>query len=253
MDSPHTREATIRRRLGRPAERHVVALAEGRRSGVPCRHVRPSARGLRGADRGAARRRRRPAAHRDDLRHAEREGRDRRCARRCARAPALALFHCDRQERAQPLRADVGRVLDLRRARGAVHRRRELLARRDRDAAVPGGARERRVDVRLLPPQRRTAERARAPRRAGRGHEPLPARVCGGRAREPRRRLLRDDARAHARDRARRRGPTAANGPPALGTASLLRSRAVRDRTGHGLRRRRRAHERDGVGSFPPA
>ena len=41
VDGPHTREAAIRRRLGRPAERHVVALAQGGRCGVPCRHVRP--------------------------------------------------------------------------------------------------------------------------------------------------------------------------------------------------------------------
>ena len=37
--------------------------------------------------RGARRRRRRPAPDRDDLRHAEREGRDRRCARRLAGDP----------------------------------------------------------------------------------------------------------------------------------------------------------------------
>ena len=112
--------------------------------------------------------RRRPPADRDDLRHAEREGRDRGRSRGRAGAPALALVHRNRQERPQPLRTDLGRVLDLRRARRAVRRRRQLLARRDRDAAVPRGAREHRFDVRLLPSERGAAECARAPRRAGR-------------------------------------------------------------------------------------
>ena len=247
MDGPHAGQAPVRRGFRRPAQCHAVPVTEGGRSRLPRRQVRPGSRGLRGADRRAARRRRRPADGRDDLRHAERKGGDRRRPRGRTGAASLALVHRDRQERAQSLRADVGGVLDLGRARGAVHRRRELLARRNRDEALPGGARERRVDLRLVPPERRAAERARAARRAGRGHEPLPARVRGGRAREPRRRLLRDDARAHTCDCARRRRPTPANGPPALGTASLLGTRAIHDPTGHGLRRRRRAHQRDGV------
>ena len=228
LDGAYARQAALRRGLGRPAERHALALTEGRGPCVPRSHVRPGAGRVRGADPGAARRRRRPAAHRDDLRHAEREGGDRRGARGGAGAPALALLHRDRQERPQPLGADVGRVLDLGRARRAVHRRRELLARRDGDAAVPGGAREHRVDVRVVPPERRAAERARAARRAGGRHEPLPARVRRGRAREPRRRLLRDDARAHARDRAGGRRPAAASRPRALAAAPLLGTRAVR-------------------------
>ena len=80
VDGAHARQAALRRRLGRPAERDALALAEGRRCRLPCRHLRPGAGRVRGADRGAPRRRRRPPAHRDDLRHAEREGRDRRRA-----------------------------------------------------------------------------------------------------------------------------------------------------------------------------
>ena len=68
----------VRRRLDRPAERHAVAVAEGRGPGVPRGHVRPGQGLLRGADRGARRGRRRRAAHRDDLRHPQLQGRRRR-------------------------------------------------------------------------------------------------------------------------------------------------------------------------------
>ena len=66
---------TVRRRLGRPAERHPVAVAEGGGPGVPGGDVRRGQGRVRRADRGAGRRRRRPAADRDDLRHAQRQGR----------------------------------------------------------------------------------------------------------------------------------------------------------------------------------
>ncbi len=46
-------------RLGRAAERHAVAVAAGRRSGVPDRELRPRLRRLRRADDGAGRGRRR--------------------------------------------------------------------------------------------------------------------------------------------------------------------------------------------------
>ena len=244
-------EAALRRRLGRPAERDALALAEGRGRCLPCRHLRPGAGRVRGADPGAPRRRRRSPAHRDDLRHAEREGRDRRRERRRARASALALVHRHRQERTQPVGPDVRCLLDLRRARRAVHRRRELLARRDRDAAVPRGPRERGDDLRVVPSERRAPERPRPPRRAGGGHEPLPARVRRGRPRQSRRGLLRHDAGAHGRDRPRGGGASPAPRPGGVVPASLLRPRAVRDRPGHGLRHGRRADERHRVGQVP--
>ena len=75
----------VRRRLGRPAERHPVAVPAGRGPGVPGGHLRPGPGRVRRADRGAGRGRRRPAADRDDLRHAQREGRDRRGPRGRAR------------------------------------------------------------------------------------------------------------------------------------------------------------------------
>ena len=173
LDGADTRQAALRRRLGRPAQRHALALAQGRGRRLPRGDLRPGAGGVRGADPRIARRRRRPPPDRDDLRHAQREGGDRRRARGCARASALALVHGDRQERPQPLGPDVGRVLDLGRARRAVHRRRQLLARRDRDAAVPRGARERRVDLRVVPSRTRGCRTpsgsttSRPPTRAG--------------------------------------------------------------------------------------
>ena len=105
-------------------------------------------RELRRADRRARRGRGRPPPRRDDLRHAEREGGDRRGRGRRARAAALALVHGHRPERPEPLRADLGGVLGLGRARAPADRRGQLLARRDRDAAVPRGARPGRRHVR---------------------------------------------------------------------------------------------------------
>ena len=81
--------------------------------------------------RGARRRRRRPAADRDDLRHAEREGRDRRGARGRAGAAALDQRHDRRPLGPHAHRADDRGVLDVDRARRPVDRRRQLLARRD--------------------------------------------------------------------------------------------------------------------------
>ena len=105
---------TARRRFGRTAERDPLALAEGRRSGVPRGDVRRGRRGLRRADAGAARRRRRPAADRDDLRHAEREGRHRCGEGRRARSPAVDQRHDRRPQRPYALRPDRRGVLDAR-------------------------------------------------------------------------------------------------------------------------------------------
>ena len=68
------RPRPLRRGLGRPAQRHAVAQPARRRPRLPHAHVRPGGGDLRRADARPRRRRRRPAADRDDLRHAEREG-----------------------------------------------------------------------------------------------------------------------------------------------------------------------------------
>ena len=149
----------LRRRFRRPAERHALAVAARRRPGVPHAHVRPGVRDLRGSDSGPCGRRRRLSADRDHLRHPERESSHRRSARRRARAPALDLVHGHRPQRPQPLRTDRRRVLALGRARQAVHRRGQLLARRDADAAVRGRPRARRSDVGGMPPECGPSER----------------------------------------------------------------------------------------------
>ena len=164
--------------------------------------------GLRGADRRRSRRRGRPPAGRDDLRHAEREGGHRRrraSSRRSSRSGS-------RSRRSTGAGESLGSDLDafwisVEHAEPSVGVNCSLGATR---CGPSWSAREHRVDVRLLPPERRPAERVRPLRRAGRDDEQAPPRVRRGRPRERRRRLLRDDARAHHTHRARRRRPAAA-------------------------------------------
>ena len=228
------RPRPLRRRLGRSAERHAVAQPARRRPVVSHAHVRPDRRELRRADPRPARRRRRPAADRDDLRHAEREGGDRRRARRGAGAAALDQRHDRRPLRAHAVGADDRRLLDVDRARRPADRRRQLLARRARDASVRGGA----VADRKLPDvgasERGAAERVRRLRRDARRHVRAPARVLARRAAEHRRLVLRLDARAHAGHFGDDPGTVPAAGPaetarPALQPASS-RSRSRRTR-----------------------
>ena len=123
----------------------TLSLSPQRRGpGVPRGHVRPGARRVRRADLRARRGRRRPAADRDDLRHAQRQGRHRGRSRGRAAPAAVDLGDHRRPERAHAVRPDGRGVLELDRARQSAGRRRELLAGRDRDAparrrAVPAG------------------------------------------------------------------------------------------------------------------
>ena len=71
----------LRRGLGRAAQRHALAQPARRRPGYRTHTFDQVEDAYAEQIRGARRRRRRPAAARDDLRHAEREGRDRRRAR----------------------------------------------------------------------------------------------------------------------------------------------------------------------------
>ena len=248
----------LRRRLGRAAERDALALA--RRSTIPpYRAVTfdQVADAYAEQIRGAARGRRRPAPDRDDLRHAEREGGDRRGARDVA--PELPLWISVTivdLSRPHALRPDRRGVLDLGRARRAADRRRQLLARREGDAAVRrralAGSPAR---TSSLPSERRAAERVRRLRRAAATtRAALLARVrratgfvnivggcCG------------TTPGAHARDRrARSRACRRAHVPDAPRAAALQRPRAVRDRPGHRLRHDRRADERHRLGALPP-
>ena len=222
----------LRRRLARAAERHAVAVAEGRRPGLPGGDVRPGRRVVRRADPRPARGRRRPAADRDDLRHAEREGGDRRRPRRRAGAAALDLGHDRRPLRPDAVRPDRRGVLELGRARQAADRRRELLARRGGDAPARRRAGPARRHVHELPPERGPAERVRRLRRAAARDGRAARRVRARGPRQHRRRLLRHDAGAHARDRRGGRGicrrARSRNGPPGRGSAAWSRSRSAR-------------------------
>ena len=68
------RQAALRRRRARPDQPHRLDLARRLQSRLPRRHLRRSAQRLWRADQRPARRRRRPAAGRNHLRHAERQG-----------------------------------------------------------------------------------------------------------------------------------------------------------------------------------
>ncbi len=243
----------LRRGLGRALERGALALAQGGRSELPLGHVRPGTGVLCGADPCARGGRRRPAADRDRLRHAQRQGGDRGRAGRRAGPAALAVVHRDRPVRPQSLRADRRGVLGLGRAREAAGRRRQLLARRRADAAVRARPRADRVHLRRLPPECGAPERDGDPRRAARRHQPLPGRVRPRRPRQPRRRLLRDTPGARRGDQARGRRRPPAHDPDPGAAPSFQRPGAVRDRRRHGLRDDRRAHERHGLRPLPQA
>jgi hypothetical protein len=95
---------------------------------LPRDHLRRARRRLPGADRGADRGRRRPAAGRDDLRHAQRQGRDRRHRRRVARrtsrhaAAGDDLGHDHRPLGPHAVRPDPEAFWQPRSARPAAHR-----------------------------------------------------------------------------------------------------------------------------------
>ena len=103
-------QPALRRRRARPDEPHRVDLAGRQRPGRPQHHLRRSwSRPTPSRPRGLRRRRRRPAAGRDDLRHAQRQGRDLRArdAVRGARPPLAGdhLRHHHRRLRPHPVRA----------------------------------------------------------------------------------------------------------------------------------------------------
>ena len=201
------------------------------------------------------RRRRRPAADRDDLRHAEREGGDRRRARDRARAAALDLRRRSSTspgrtlsgqtieafwtsiEHAEPLIVGVNCSLGAQEMRPYVA---DLVARR----AVP-----RRRATRT--PACRTRSAATTRRRRSRAT--LLREFAAGRLPERRRRLLRLDARAHGGDR--RRGARARAAPRPAGAARCTRFSGLEPfeiGAGHGLRPDRRADERHRLGALPP-
>ena len=126
--------------------------------GVPDAHLRRGEGRLRRADARARRGRRRPAPARDDLRHAEREGGDRRRARERARR---CRSGSRRRSSTAPAGRSPGQTIEafwaLGRARRAADRRHQLLARRARDAPLRRRARAARAVPRERAPERRAS------------------------------------------------------------------------------------------------
>ena len=141
----HRRAAPLRGRLAGADQPHRVDLARRQRPRRPQRHLRRAGRGVPRAGPRPRRRRRRPAAGRDDLRHAQREGRDLRPGDpvRGARPPLAgdAVGHDHRRLGAHALRPGHRGVLALRAARPAPPGRPQLRAGRRRAAALRRRAR----------------------------------------------------------------------------------------------------------------
>ena len=208
------RQAALRRRRAGADQPHRVDLAGRVQSRLPRHHLRPVARSLWRAGARAARRRRRPAADRDDLRHAQRQGGDLRHRRglRGARRRRAGddLRHHHRPLRPPAVGPDAGGVLEFGAARRAVHHRPELRARRQGNARAYRRDRPRRRHLRLRLSECRPAERVRLLRREPGIHGRAARRIRRRRAGQHRRRLLRHHARAYRGHRAGGRRQAAA-------------------------------------------
>ncbi len=189
----------LRRRLGRPAQRDALDLAQGRRPVVPHGQLRRGARGLRGADPRPAstaastccwsRRSSTPSTPRPRSLAAKEVG---------ARAAALDLGHDHRPQRAHALRPD---------DRGVLDSRSSTPSRSASGSTARSGPREMRPYVaelaRIAPTYVSCYPNAGLPNafggydEAAEDHAQPPGRVRRRRARQHRRRLLRHDARAH--------------------------------------------------------
>ena len=253
-----SRRATpVRRRRARTHEPHSLAVPGRVRSRVPRGHLRGTARRVPRCGQRADRRRSRHPAGRDHLRHAERQGGDRRDrgrVRHVRRPPPGDPVRDDHGSlRAHAQRADARGVLDLRRAHGARRRRPELRPRPGRAAPAPRRALAGRERPGQRAPERRVAERPRRLRhgrgRDGRTHRRMGCRRPG----EPGRGLLREHARARPRDRRVGARTNPAHRPRARSASPGLRARGRRDLEGERVLQRRRAHERHGVGALRAA
>ena len=195
------RPPPLRRRRARADQPHRLDLAGREQSRLPRHHLRPVARGLWRADQGPDRRRRRSAADRDHLRHAQRQGGDLRHRRSLRRARHRRagddLRHHHRPLRPPAVGADAGGVLEFGAPRQSGHHRPQLRARRARDARPYRRDRPRRRYFRLRLSECRAAQRIRLLRREPGIHGRAARRIRRGRPGQRRRRLLRHHARAH--------------------------------------------------------
>ena len=209
-EARRTRAPALRRRVARPDEQDRVDLAGRQRPGRAQRHLGQLVDAYRDAARGLRRRRRGHPADRDDLRHAQRQGRDLRRRDRCSTSSASA---CRSSSAARSSTSRAERCPARPSARSGTacatpgrSRRPQLLARRRDAAASTSQELSRIADVpRRHLPQRRPAQRLRRLRRAAARDDAARARRAGARGRaQPRRRLLRHDARPHRARSSRR-------------------------------------------------
>ena len=200
-------------------------------------------------------RRRRSAAGRDHLRHAQRQGgavcdrRDHGGARH--RRARDDLRHHHRQIRPAVVGATARGVLEFGAARPARHHRLQLRARRRGSARPHRRHRPRRRYAGVRLSERRPAQRIRPVRREPGIHGAPDRRIRQRRPRQHRRRLLRHHAGPYRRDRRRRRAAQAARRPRDRAAPAALRPGAVRADAGDSLRQCRRAHQRHGLGALP--
>ena len=209
----HARQAALRRGLDR-ADQHARSRSR------PTSTTRATARSRWRRARATPTPSRRAACStaastcsaRDDLRHAQREGRAVRDRARCSTERGARVPRDDLAARSPTHRAARSRARRSRRSttRSATRTRCSVglncALGADADAAARRGARapRRRRDVSALP-ERRPAERDGRLRRDARATWPaLIGELGAQRLGQPRRRLLRHDARAHPRDRRRR-------------------------------------------------
>ena len=235
-----------------------------RTSTIPAPATSPSTSCVDGLPRGGTRSRRwrrRHPAHRDDLRHAQRQGRDLRASRRSSRSWAQRLPVIDQRHHHRPLRAhalgpDRRRVLEQRPPRAAARRRPQLRARR------AGMLRPYVAGAVAASPTRtsRVYPNAGLPNAFG-GYDETPAEtsaVLGELAdegvRQPRRRLLRH----HARRTSPPIAAVVAGLPPRVVPSVERRTRLsglepLDIGPDIALRQRRRAHQRHRLAALRPA
>ena len=250
-------------RASSPAPRadqpHRLDLAGRGQSRLPRHHLRRAARRLWRAGARADRRRRRPPADRDHLRHAQRQGGDLRHRRSLRRARARRagddLRHHHRPLRARLLSGQTPAAFwnSVRHAEPvSIGLNCALGAKEMRAHIAEIGARRRHARLRLS--QCRPAQRVRLLRREPGIHGRAARRVRRGRPRQHRRRLLRHHARAHRghRQGGRRQG-AARRFPSVPKQLAAVRPRSLHADAGNSLRQCRRAHQRHRLGEVPQA
>ncbi len=251
------RPPPLRGRCAGADQPHGLDFAGREQSRLPRHQLRPIARGLWRADQRPDRRRRRSAADRDHLRHAQRQGRDLRHCRSLRRArhryPGDDLRHHHRPLRAFAVGTDAGGVLEFGKTRQSGDNWAQLRARRARDARPYRRARPPRRYFRVRLSERRAAERIRLLRRKPGIHGRALGRVRRSGAGQRGRRLLRHHARSHRGDCQSCGRQGAARDPRSAAAIAAVGAGSLHADAGNPLREYRRAHQRHRLGQVPQA